>query len=195
MRRIHWILAGLALAIGAGALAQIAPSGFPSIPTFQLSKYRDAGGSTTYLWAPHCVYKVGTTTRFLNTTKAVDPELSVTLTQNGFYRLSMWIELGGGGAGAGGFAYNFTGTAASSGRAQWGTQNSVAFSSTEQSALTSQGAISPLATVANDWIAVQGVLHITAAPQTIAVNWAQNTSSNDTTSILADSYLCIDRIQ
>jgi hypothetical protein len=35
MRRIHWLLAGLALAIGAGALAQVVPGGLPSKPRFQ----------------------------------------------------------------------------------------------------------------------------------------------------------------
>ena len=35
MRRIHWLLAGLAMAIGAGALAQVVPGGLPSNPSFQ----------------------------------------------------------------------------------------------------------------------------------------------------------------
>jgi hypothetical protein len=35
MRRIHWLLAGLALSIGAGALAQVVPGGLPAVPTFQ----------------------------------------------------------------------------------------------------------------------------------------------------------------
>lgn len=35
MRRIHWLLAGLALAIGAGAIAQVVPGGLPSRPRFQ----------------------------------------------------------------------------------------------------------------------------------------------------------------
>jgi len=34
MRRIHWLVAGLALAIGAGALAQVVPGGLPSFPRF-----------------------------------------------------------------------------------------------------------------------------------------------------------------
>lgn len=145
--------------------------------------------------ASSCAYKQSTTGRFSNTTLTADPNLSVTLNQNGFYRLKMWIELGASGAGGGGFKWSFTGSAATSGRGEWGVANGAAFSKPETSVLATTNALSTLATATNDWVATEGVLHVTAAPQTVALQWAQNTSSSDTSSVLADSYLCIDKIQ
>jgi hypothetical protein len=46
MRRIHWLLAGLALAIGAGALAQVVPGGLPQNPRFQSVTITNTGAGS-----------------------------------------------------------------------------------------------------------------------------------------------------
>lgn len=147
------------------------------------------------LLMPNCVYKQGGTSRTSNTTLTADPELSIGITINGFYHLHQWIELSAAGAGAGGFKWNYSGTSTSSGRGDNGVANGVTFSKPETSAMGTQNTIATLATATNDWITTNGVIHVANAPQTFALQWAQNTSSGDTTSVLADSYLCIDRIQ
>jgi hypothetical protein len=138
------------------------------------------------------VSKPATTTRTSTTVKAVDPDLAITLSTLGTYAILLWAPVWTTTTNVGGLSWNisFSGTSPTSfigADAFVNNTTMVAFGSNDNfSAATIQ-------VNGNDWIRCIGTLTISTGGS-VALNWAQNSSSASSANVGLGAWLSVTRV-